>query len=462
MPKIYSAIILLGTLVAEGVWVYTAAAMVGLFVGAAVVPLHPIAVFGLLAVGAMVTRLLVYLSIEGGLLAAAQAVIGLFAIYAALAVVPAGFDFMWIARMFAGDHTTHSAIGVLVGFAASVYLWRFAVVVAMGYDIRQALLRAFRVGTLILAAGLLVEQASEADLGIGAMLAPFFLSVLVTLSVARLGSQSSFSKGWVKVVFAAIAGVLAAGAALGFLGHIIIRGSADAIKAVWLFLLDAAGWVLGLILEPFFQLLFAALEWLRNKFAAPPRGQDNRQRLEDVWSWVDQDAQVPFIETLIEILKIPVLLVGLFLLLWLLAKAFRGYKATQSPAIHEEREALDGDSAGEMARLLKSLLPGWLLRRRRDGVDWRYPKDEPGVTEIFKLYYSVLERALSRGGSPDPHLTPSERAPRIREIVPGVPVERLTACFNRACYGRHPTDARVVAALQKQIDGGPLRSDSER
>ena len=58
--------------------------------------------------------------------------------------------------------------------------------------------------------------------------------------------------------------------------------------------------------------------------------------------------------------------------------------------------------------LLKGLLPDWLTRRGLSRHLWQYP-DDPGIKEVFLLYFETLEMALERGMEFNSRETPSER-----------------------------------------------------
>ena len=102
--------------------------------------------------------------------------------------------------------------------------------------------------------------------------------------------------------------------------------------------------------------------------------------------------------------------------------------------------------------MIWGLLPEWIKRLHGNRSALRYPQNEAGITEVFLLYFDTLSLAVKRGLDFDPSLTPTERVPHLRKWLPGIAVERITALFNAACYGRKRADTDVIEPLRRQLD----------
>ena len=99
----------------------------------------------------------------------------------------------------------------------------------------------------------------------------------------------------------------------------------------------------------------------------------------------------------------------------------------------------------DLARLLPILFG---VGRDPAKAAWRYPPGVPGVSEVFELYFAMLDAALERGGKLSPTATPLEQIDRLASTLPGAPVARITECFSAACYGQSPTSGEVLTELR--------------
>ena len=101
-----------------------------------------------------------------------------------------------------------------------------------------------------------------------------------------------------------------------------------------------------------------------------------------------------------------------------------------------------------MAKLLGRLLPDWMKRTSADEYLRSFPANEPGISEVFQLYFRYLKVATSRGMLIAPGQTPNELRVQLAAALPGTPVDLMTERFNAACYGREPSSPDVVRKLQ--------------
>jgi hypothetical protein len=94
------------------------------------------------------------------------------------------------------------------------------------------------------------------------------------------------------------------------------------------------------------------------------------------------------------------------------------------------------------------LLPEWMRRHKDSEIERRYPADEPGISEVFQLYFSYLKAASRRGMAPDSGHTPNELRGAMSRALPGMPVDLMTDRFNAACYGHEPSSSEIVGRLR--------------
>ena len=96
------------------------------------------------------------------------------------------------------------------------------------------------------------------------------------------------------------------------------------------------------------------------------------------------------------------------------------------------------------------MLPDWMTRRGRQRHRWRYP-DDPGIKEVFILYFETLEMALERGMEFNSRQTPTERQIVLEGVLQGAPISDITSRFNAACYGNVPTSDDRVEVLRSKL-----------
>ncbi len=129
------------------------------------------------------------------------------------------------------------------------------------------------------------------------------------------------------------------------------------------------------------------------------------------------------------------------------------------PGSGSDRESIRGDAnaRSDFADLLRRLIPGFLKGQGEKEVGLRYPPDQPGITEVFMLYFRLLTVGLHRGVLFESHLTPAEIEGRLELVLPGARVDQITRRFEAACYGHEPTEAALLSALSSSLDDAEAR-----
>jgi len=109
----------------------------------------------------------------------------------------------------------------------------------------------------------------------------------------------------------------------------------------------------------------------------------------------------------------------------------------------------EGDGLADLARIIEAFVPDWLKRRSASG--WRYPKNLPGFSEIYELYFDMLDTASRLGVATVRSATPLERIEDLETILPEAPVRELTERFNVACFGKLPTDEAALESIRQSM-----------
>ncbi|MCG8542887.1 MAG: DUF4129 domain-containing protein [Alphaproteobacteria bacterium] len=456
MPNRQNPIVLAAMVIADGAWLFTALAVIGFFTNQDGSPLPWFAVFALLAFGAAVAKIAPLFALSGHSPAIVQAGVGIVAIYLALSAgtwaARDGFYLAWGLQTVQGDYSPVAVLGSLIALFAGAYIWRHAAVVATSTTPEYRLLRSFRVGIVVLAIALLVEQTTGRGLGATEMLVPFFAASLAGLAIARLPQRSGIRNAWTRVIAATVVAVVTLGLALGAMAGMFAQGSVNLIVQGWSYISGALLWIARLILEPLVKGMVAFIEWLRDRLAGPSPGSEPPRPRRPAWDWLDIEAGEPLADRIVEFLQVPMILLLLAVFCWILVRAYRGHATGRAPQMTEERESIEVDAPAELAQLIWDLLPDWIKRLRGDKTALRYPRDEAGITEVFLLYFDTITLAAKRGLDFDPGQTPTERIPHLRTALPGLAVERITALFNAACYGRKRAAAGAVEPLRRQLD----------
>lgn len=452
MPSRQDILIYAAAVLGDGAWLFVAVAAVGFLSGQGGSPFAWPAIFILLIAAIIATRLVMAIPLPHPDPTVVQTGLGVLAAYAAVAFSHTasanGFEPFWAWRFAAGAYDARTAIGIGVGIFAAVYIWRHGMLLAAADLSESRLHRSFRLGILALALALLIEQGSGRDLGVSAMLLPFFAGSLPALAMARMRRNTALRGAWIRVIGATVVGVVGLGLALAYFGGAVVQGTATMAVRGWAYVANAVLWLLRLILEPVAWAIFAAIEWLlaflpRGGALPPLRVPGTRW-----WERLGLEATTPD-DAIGKILQYPMLILILGAVCWILLRAYRQSAMRRSQAATEYREPLTGDAAADLARMLGAILPTWLRPNHESEARW--PND-PGIADAFRLYYDTLGLAAERGSGFNPYLTPIERIPQLARALPGVPVDRITACFVAACYGHKTIDAAEAAALRNAVD----------
>jgi len=453
MPERRDLIVIAATIVAETAWLYPVFGLLGLGLSLQGSPLPVALIMAVIVLGVVVRRAVSDAVIDPIRRSSYSAAAGLGVVYLAMAVAAAdrGIDLAWGARLLAGGYSGNVALGLVIGTAATAFLWTRGVRIGVESGHQHQLLQTFRTGIIALAVSIVAEQGFDADVSATFMLAPFFAVSLAGLAFARLPPAGA----WARVVGLAVALVLGGGFVIGVIGAVVGGRGLGLLAVGWSYLVSAILWLLTLVLVPILEVVFAFFSWLVGDIPPTNRDLDGlRSDGPNWWEHVNTDGVPPFFELVIQLLKYPVMLLVLYGVFRLFVWAYQAHGRRAWVAAVTDRESIRGeaDSTADLIKLALGLLPAWMLRQQPAQAP-RIPGDMPGITEIYVLYFDMLTAAHAQGYAFEPSATPRERRPDLEKAMPGAPVAGITRCFNAACYGRLPTNPETVARLRRELDG---------
>ena len=466
-----SKIIYACTAITESCWLFALLGIVGLIAGQGGSPLPWLAVFLLLGAGMYAGWVTMGMRGDAVNLAIVLGLAGLVCVYLAVAggryEGRAGFDMLWSARLTGGDVPAGRWAGTVVALIGAVLLWRRAAGLVADRYIEERLQRSFKIGMAVIAVAILVEQASGHSLDARSVLVPFFAVSLAGMAVARLPEQGVGARAgsWVRVIAVSVLAVLGVGLLLGLAGGVYGAGGVRLLYRGWGLFIDGLLWLIRYPLQLMVNAMLAFWTWVRGMLN--PSGEAARLDPLSPPAFPAPEGGQPVAgggshlgETLVNILQYPLLILLLIAIFLVLALTFRRIWQRKAKDSSEDREKIEGDAdaSADLAKLLKGLLPGWMRRQREPALTWRYPDGEPGIGEVFRLYFDYLSAAIKRGMRYDPAFTPAERVGALKTALPGAPVESITERFNAACYGREPTDEQTVALLRSALDLSDTRA----
>lgn len=444
-------LVLFAIVVADTLWIFPVLGAIGYVTDQGGSPLPLPLVFAALSLAAIVGSAVSRFTRNAAEEDVAQALMGLFAVYFATALIArsGGIDLLWGPRLLSGGFSGPAIAGLIVGTAMAGVLWFRGIRIAGETRPQARLQNSFRAGIVGLGITILAEQAFGADFSATVMIIPFFAVCLGGLAFARMTGSGT----WPRTIGLAVLSVIGGGLLIGLIGAMFGGSGVRLIAAAWNQLLALVSWVLTVLLAPVIEVIFSFVLWLIGDSVPPNRAERvSTPQLQDWWQHIQPESLPSYLQTIIEFLRYPFLLLVIYLLYRFLLFAYRTYGARAALAVAAERESIRGNAnvAVDLANLALGLLPDWMLAgggaRGR-----RYPKGQPGITEAYLLYFDLLETAVSRGYEPVTSMTPRERTPELEAALPGAPVGAITECFNAACYGGIAADPATLERLRDSL-----------
>ncbi len=454
-----SKLILISVAVAESVWLFALFSVLGLIGDLGGSPLPWLSLMALLLISIATGYVLGATEGDEVLIAIRQSLFGLIVIYLLLGTGTFldgdTFRIDWFFLLMAGELSATAGISAVFGLLISIWVWRHGLRLGTDRYPEDRLARVFKIGIGVLAVATLIDQAHSEDISAGALFVPFFAATLVGMAVGRLPESGVGRKNgeWARIIAFSVFGVMGIGLLIGLLGGLYGNGGVRLLYGGWSLFVDGFIWVLRFPVT----WITAVMQWILNLFSfgerEPRERQDPPQSGDEILGNNPDnmvDAGNATVDTVVNILQYPLIVITIVVAFFLLAMAYRRFGSRGANADDDDRESMRSelDTSGDMARLLGGLLPGWM--RRKQGSDWRHP-EEPGFAEVFKLYFESIRLGVKWGMDFQPQMTPAERLPLLQAALPGAPMLEVTERFNAACYGKVPTDPATVEDLRARI-----------
>ena len=447
-------------MVAESAWLYVAFALAGLVLQIGGSPLSWLTVTVILAGAMLVGWLALGLKGDFATLAALQGGVGLAVVYTAVAArtgdgIP-GLQWTWVADLVRGGMDGKAVVTAVAAALASILLWRRGIGMVTDDPASDKLRRTFRIGVMVIAVALIVQIGADRDIGAHNVLFPFFAAALAGMAFGQVADSAGRAGValWTRTITVVVGAVLAAGVLLGLAGSAYGAGPLRVLGTGAAHVRDALLWLISLPLRWIVAGIFGFMRWLRGLLGnaepvrietpASPFGTDPNALAEG-----GRATGAGIVDAIMNVVQYPTMLLIVVAILYVLMLAFRRWRRAQTDDQEVDRESIRGDAdpGRDLAALLARLVPWRGPGRRSSKEVWHYPQGQPGISEVFRLYFDYLSAGLERGMRLDRFRTPNELIGALSESLPGAPVELMTDRFNAACYGHEPTGADTLASL---------------
>lgn len=456
-------LILFSLWVSESVRIFAFAAIAMLVVGLDSAPLAWVAVATIMGVSMAASWVVGGARGDLVTLALVQAVVGLPVIYLAPAVraigAEPGLDLNWPLALTSGDLSGDAAFGVVVALILALVTWLRGAALLNSEEPESGQRMIFYTGAAALGILLVVETAAHSDVDARFLILPFFASALGGMAVNHLITVREGNRGsafWGRFMTLAVSGVLLVAiaiTALAVLWNDAIRSLGNVISVLFT-------WILIVIATPFALVAMALvylIELVRGKGGSGykiPYSPDLSPAAPDRTPVAGNGGTTVF-ETVIDLLRIPLAVLLVLAIVLVLYMTFSRYMTKRRKRFGDNRESVrgDADAGKDLAGLLGKLLPDWMRRSRESEAERRFPEGEPGISEVFQLYFGYLKAASRKGMELEAGNTPNELRAAMSRALPDMPVELMTERFNAACYGREPSSADVISRLRTGLPG---------
>ncbi len=468
MNLVQDRLVLAATAVLDSVWLYALFAVLGLLMAQNGSPLSWVVAVAILGLSTITARMLGMIIMPPVMPYVIQMATGAIVIYLALGaqaqIAGESFNLRWISNL--GSDTVPLNYGVTVGlggFFGALLWWRGGRLASVEYPVEH-LNKNFRIGLIVLALAAVVDVFHGADLKIFPLMFGYFAAGLTGLSLAHLlpaSQRTAGQKAWPRVISAVIGVVIV----FGLLFSLLQRGVLTYISEPLGFLLNALATVIFFVfiipMVYIIEFLMRGLFSLLSKVLGKPEGQtlEASEGFGEMLLRAQEESGDSGPSMLLQVIEWTLLAVIVVVVLLILARSFRRrvrWRRTDQEGVRES-VAEDADAAVDLAKLLWGLVPD-RFRKHKAPPPMRLPDDEPGIVDVFRLYFGMLMQAEKRGSPRSANQTPAEYASTLEQLFPQNLVRSATAAFVRACYGHKPAPREQIeemrAALEEASAGG--------
>jgi hypothetical protein len=444
--------------VSESARIFSFAAIATLLVGLDAAPLAWAAVAAIMGISMMANWVIGGARGDLVTLALVQALVGFPVIYLAAAARGigggAGLDLDWPLALTAGDMDADGVVGVILAIMLAFIVWLRGTALLNSEEPESSQRSIFYTGAAALGILLLAEQFSGNDVDARFLILPFFAATLAGMAINHLSNVGDIKSGsafWGRFMTMIVGGVLLSAITITVLAVVFNEAIHSLGRGIGVLMT----WILIVIAAPFAVVAMGAI-WLLTRL----RGEGNSGIQFPVGPGIDfntdtelavaDDGKSGVFNLVVDLLRIPLAIIIVLAILYVLYITFRRYMMKRRIRLGQDRESVrgDADAGKDLAGLLGKLLPEWMRRHRDPEIVRRYPEDEPGISEVFQLYFSYLKAAARRGMAPESGHTPNELRGAMSRALPGMPVDLMTDRFNAACYGHEPSSSEIVGRLR--------------
>ena len=433
-------------LVVESSLIYTAMAILGCILKMDGSSLNAIAIFAILGISSLASLYFQNSQSDPLRPQIVSFVLGLLVLYAAIGISvqsPVGVagEYAWIFKSFNGEYEYVELGRQVLGMVLGVIVWSRGMSIAATYEIDTLLFRSFRIGSIIVTVGAVVDALFPVWLGMEWVAPGFFLSGLLCLVLMQFDSYengATVRTSWlwlglcicVLVVVMGMVFTLAVGGSASDLAEEVLRGVGVGVTYLLLALaipmLYVADWVIN--------GLFWILDWILGEgWQAQVGGViDSLRTFEQIRSDDTGKSDGPgWIATVIRWVIICIFLSIIFVGLFFAYATGSKRRRQMATRIQEGDPRAVGD---DIWNLFKKLVPEG-LGTKKDTEEVPIGHDARAV--ILRTYYKMLERAEANGLVRPVWQTSFEyhKSTLIR-ILPSDLGLKLTSLFNQARYNK--------------------------
>ena len=448
-------------LLSESLWVYALGAVLGAVASTGRGPLGWWSVVALLTASYLAMRVLQLVRMPTLVAQYGNALMAGLAVYVALgaqlSTSSVGVDLFWVRHVAASASPPNFAfIAIVGGLLAAGLWWRGGRLAAVDQPVED-LEFSFKMGLVVLAFSAMIDMVAADNLNILPLMFVFFAASLTGLSIGHLRAAStgaSNETNWFRTIGAVVGSVLIAGLVFTVIERFILSWLSGPASWVLSLFATAVFYVIVLPLAYLFGFLaqgaIAFLNWLLGSGELDPQpaaqfGEGLQEQREF------EAAEAPGYLTYIEW---TIVVVIVLVVLFFVGRAFTRRIVREEEDEEELRESVteDADLANDIARLLYRLIPDRFKRpATRPGP--RIPDGDPEVADVFRIYFGMLSLAEESGYPRPPAETPKEYQSTLEGLFPREVVRRVTAAFNRACYGHRAPPREQIDDMRLSLEG---------
>ena len=434
-------VVSIAIVIADGAWIYMALAMASIVLAQSDAPLAWQTILILLSAGTLMralgdrpeARLITFVA-------------GAVTCYTAVWFHPRLGDDgpVWLLELLKGHYSFLDVLGIVLAILGAAWSWRRGMTLCTETSLENRAARLFRTGLVIMSLAFVLQLTTSRDLGSDTLMLPFFLASLFAIALARLPDATVEPRKWLFLIATVVVLALGLGILIGVVFAALGRGGINLIIIGWNHIAE--------FVVNFIEVVIVSISWVILSIAAWFNVGENRNEqaitLFELPIHVTDFPKGGIVNETTPFEHWPYLLatVVIYVLIRVLKPSvISRARPLTAPEMHREELDLDSQPIDDLTRLMKIALG---LSSTASRPPWQFPRASPGITEVFELYFEMLDAAIARGAIPSRSATPLEQREHIAASLPGVPVDQITKCFNAACYGSTSTSLEVVLKLK--------------